>query len=46
MKSDMPLFVESFSCIEFLNNLLYASNLDCVSEPKLTYYTDFFGITS
>ena len=40
----MPLFDESFSRIEFANNLLDVSNLDCASEPKFTYFINFFRI--
>ena len=43
MKSEMPLFVESFSWNEFANNLLYVGNLDCASEPKCTYFIYFLG---
>ena len=45
MMSEMPLFVESFSLIEFANNLLYVSNLDCAIESKFTYFIDFLGVT-
>ena len=46
MKSEIPLFVESFFWTEFANNQLYVCNLDCASESKLTYFIDFFRITS
>ena len=42
----MPLFAESFSWIEFANNLLYVSNLESASESKFTYFIDYFRITS
>ena len=37
MKSEIALFLESFFWIKFAHNLLYVSNLDCVSLSNHDY---------